>query len=153
MKVTFLLSILTLSSLGLLPQQHHFRRTFQSSRTSKMITFLTYFSITEASTCCGGRSRNMKSLPSFTPVTWRVPVCEELMIMCWLFCRCAVSDTAEYSAVATNSHGVATSKATVIVKSKKLFFLLCHSDVFVSVITVFWFSQEHQEPERPAILD
>lgn len=30
--------------------------------------------------------------------------------------RCAVSDTAEYSAVATNQHGTATSKATVIVK-------------------------------------
>lgn len=37
------------------------------------------------------------------------------------FCRCVVSDTAEYSAVATNSHGTATSTATVIVKSKKLF--------------------------------
>ncbi|CAF90565.1 unnamed protein product, partial [Tetraodon nigroviridis] len=32
--------------------------------------------------------------------------------------RCVVSDTAEYSAVATNSHGTATSAATVIVKSK-----------------------------------
>ncbi|XP_031155779.2 M-protein, striated muscle isoform X5 [Sander lucioperca] len=30
--------------------------------------------------------------------------------------RCAVSDTAEYSAVATNAHGTATSKATVTVK-------------------------------------
>uniref|UniRef100_A0A3P9LGE5 Myomesin 2a n=1 Tax=Oryzias latipes TaxID=8090 RepID=A0A3P9LGE5_ORYLA len=30
--------------------------------------------------------------------------------------RCVVSDTAEYSAVATNQHGTATSKATVIVK-------------------------------------
>ncbi|XP_068583610.1 M-protein, striated muscle isoform X2 [Cebidichthys violaceus] len=30
--------------------------------------------------------------------------------------RCVVSDTAEYSAVATNAHGVATSKATVTVK-------------------------------------
>ncbi|XP_028318396.1 myomesin-2 isoform X2 [Gouania willdenowi] len=30
--------------------------------------------------------------------------------------RCAVSDTAEYSAVATNPHGTATSKATVTVK-------------------------------------
>lgn len=30
--------------------------------------------------------------------------------------RCVVSDTAEYSAVATNPHGTATSKATVIVK-------------------------------------
>ncbi|KAK2817477.1 hypothetical protein Q5P01_025668 [Channa striata] len=30
--------------------------------------------------------------------------------------RCVVSDTAEYSAVATNQHGSATSKATVIVK-------------------------------------
>ncbi|XP_034756583.1 myomesin-2-like isoform X6 [Etheostoma cragini] len=30
--------------------------------------------------------------------------------------RCAVSDTAEYSAVATNVHGTATSKATVTVK-------------------------------------
>ncbi|KAM9792200.1 myomesin-2 [Neosynchiropus ocellatus] len=30
--------------------------------------------------------------------------------------RCVVSDTAEYSAVATNPHGVATSKATVTVK-------------------------------------
>lgn len=30
--------------------------------------------------------------------------------------RCAVSDTAEYSVVATNPHGTATSKATVIVK-------------------------------------
>lgn len=153
MRVTFLPSILTLSSLGLLPQLLHFRRAFQSSRTSKMITFLTYFSITEVITCCSGRSRNVKSLPSFTPFTRRVPVCEQLMMMCSLFCRCTVSDTAEYSAVATNSHGMATSKATVIVKSKKLFFLLCHSDVFVSVITVFCFSQEHQEPERPAILD
>uniref|UniRef100_A0A8C9ZC25 Myomesin 2a n=1 Tax=Sander lucioperca TaxID=283035 RepID=A0A8C9ZC25_SANLU len=33
-------------------------------------------------------------------------------------CRCAVSDTAEYSAVATNAHGTATSKATVTVKSE-----------------------------------
>uniref|UniRef100_A0A671UJ70 Myomesin 2a n=1 Tax=Sparus aurata TaxID=8175 RepID=A0A671UJ70_SPAAU len=33
--------------------------------------------------------------------------------------RCAVSDTAEYSAVATNQHGTATSKATVTVKSKE----------------------------------
>uniref|UniRef100_A0A8C9ZA13 Myomesin 2a n=1 Tax=Sander lucioperca TaxID=283035 RepID=A0A8C9ZA13_SANLU len=32
--------------------------------------------------------------------------------------RCAVSDTAEYSAVATNAHGTATSKATVTVKSE-----------------------------------
>ncbi|XP_013885083.1 myomesin-2 [Austrofundulus limnaeus] len=30
--------------------------------------------------------------------------------------RCVVSDTAEYSAVATNQHGTATSKATIIVK-------------------------------------
>uniref|UniRef100_A0A3P8X4I4 Myomesin 2a n=1 Tax=Cynoglossus semilaevis TaxID=244447 RepID=A0A3P8X4I4_CYNSE len=30
--------------------------------------------------------------------------------------RCMVSDTAEYSAVATNQHGTATSKATIIVK-------------------------------------
>lgn len=29
-----------------------------------------------------------------------------------------VSDTAEYSAVATNQHGTATSKATIIVKSE-----------------------------------
>ena len=29
-----------------------------------------------------------------------------------------MSDTAEYSAVATNPHGTATSKATVTVKSK-----------------------------------
>uniref|UniRef100_A0A8C2WK87 Myomesin 2a n=1 Tax=Cyclopterus lumpus TaxID=8103 RepID=A0A8C2WK87_CYCLU len=34
--------------------------------------------------------------------------------------RCVVSDTAEYSAVATNQHGTATSKATVTVKSKSL---------------------------------
>uniref|UniRef100_A0A669B0C9 Myomesin 2a n=1 Tax=Oreochromis niloticus TaxID=8128 RepID=A0A669B0C9_ORENI len=32
--------------------------------------------------------------------------------------RCVVSDTAEYSAVATNQHGTATSKAKIIVKSK-----------------------------------
>uniref|UniRef100_A0A8D3BHX3 Myomesin 2a n=1 Tax=Scophthalmus maximus TaxID=52904 RepID=A0A8D3BHX3_SCOMX len=32
--------------------------------------------------------------------------------------RCAVSDTAEYSAVATNQHGTATSKAMVTVKSE-----------------------------------
>uniref|UniRef100_A0A8C4HZS2 Myomesin 2a n=1 Tax=Dicentrarchus labrax TaxID=13489 RepID=A0A8C4HZS2_DICLA len=32
--------------------------------------------------------------------------------------RCVVSDTAEYSAVATNQHGTATSKATVTVKSE-----------------------------------
>uniref|UniRef100_A0A3B5QDM8 Myomesin 2a n=1 Tax=Xiphophorus maculatus TaxID=8083 RepID=A0A3B5QDM8_XIPMA len=34
--------------------------------------------------------------------------------------RCVVSDTAEYSAVATNQHGTATSKAMVTVKSKLL---------------------------------
>uniref|UniRef100_A0A669CJ32 Myomesin 2a n=1 Tax=Oreochromis niloticus TaxID=8128 RepID=A0A669CJ32_ORENI len=34
--------------------------------------------------------------------------------------RCVVSDTAEYSAVATNQHGTATSKAKIIVKSNKL---------------------------------
>ncbi|KAI3353519.1 hypothetical protein L3Q82_020041, partial [Scortum barcoo] len=34
--------------------------------------------------------------------------------------RCVVSDTAEYSAVATNQHGTATSKATVTVKSKSI---------------------------------
>lgn len=33
-------------------------------------------------------------------------------------CRCVVSDTAEYSAVATNQYGTATSRATVTVKSK-----------------------------------
>uniref|UniRef100_A0A3Q0RW63 Myomesin 2a n=1 Tax=Amphilophus citrinellus TaxID=61819 RepID=A0A3Q0RW63_AMPCI len=36
--------------------------------------------------------------------------------------RCVVSDTAEYSAVATNQHGTATSKAKVTVKSKPLSF-------------------------------
>ncbi|XP_056891797.1 myomesin-2 isoform X8 [Takifugu flavidus] len=40
--------------------------------------------------------------------------------------RCAVSDTAEYSAVATNSHGVATSKATVIVKRASGAGASCH---------------------------
>uniref|UniRef100_A0A3B4AS27 Uncharacterized protein n=1 Tax=Periophthalmus magnuspinnatus TaxID=409849 RepID=A0A3B4AS27_9GOBI len=35
--------------------------------------------------------------------------------------RCAVSDTAEYSAVATNQHGTTTSKAMVIVKSKFIY--------------------------------
>lgn len=153
MKVTFLLSFLTLASLGLLPQQHHFRSTFQSSRTSKIIKSFTYFSITEASTCCGGRSRNVKWLPSFTPVTWRVPVCEQLMIMWSMFCRCAVSDTAEYSAVATNSHGMATSKATVIVKSKKLFFLLCHSDVFESEWSALsQFSVSHRSVRSRSVL-
>uniref|UniRef100_A0A672ZUS1 Myomesin-2-like n=1 Tax=Sphaeramia orbicularis TaxID=375764 RepID=A0A672ZUS1_9TELE len=34
--------------------------------------------------------------------------------------RCVVSDTAEYSAVATNQHGTATSKATITVKSQCL---------------------------------
>uniref|UniRef100_A0A8C7Q874 Myomesin 2a n=1 Tax=Oncorhynchus mykiss TaxID=8022 RepID=A0A8C7Q874_ONCMY len=34
--------------------------------------------------------------------------------------RCVVSDTAEYSAVATNSHGSTTSKASVTVKSESL---------------------------------
>uniref|UniRef100_A0A3B3WLM8 Myomesin 2a n=1 Tax=Poecilia mexicana TaxID=48701 RepID=A0A3B3WLM8_9TELE len=38
--------------------------------------------------------------------------------------RCVVSDTAEYSAVATNQHGTATSKAMVTVKSELL--LLFH---------------------------
>uniref|UniRef100_A0AAX7VVT3 Myomesin 2a n=1 Tax=Astatotilapia calliptera TaxID=8154 RepID=A0AAX7VVT3_ASTCA len=37
--------------------------------------------------------------------------------------RCVVSDTAEYSAVATNQHGTATSKAKIIVKSKSPSFL------------------------------
>lgn len=67
-----------------------------------------------------------------------------------------MSDTAEYSAVATSSHGTATSKATVIVKSKKNSFSASFPfrlSVFESVITVFCFSQEHQELERPAILD
>lgn len=45
-------------------------------------------------------------------------------------CRCVVSDTAEYSAVATNQHGTATSKAKVTVKSKPLPFsktlFACH---------------------------
>ncbi|XP_011617620.1 myomesin-2 isoform X4 [Takifugu rubripes] len=40
--------------------------------------------------------------------------------------RCAVSDTAEYSAVATNSHGMATSKATVIVKRASGAGASCH---------------------------
>lgn len=41
-----------------------------------------------------------------------------------------MSDTAEYSAVATNQHGTATSKATVTVKSKSsLALVLYHSDV------------------------
>uniref|UniRef100_A0A667ZN57 Myomesin 2a n=1 Tax=Myripristis murdjan TaxID=586833 RepID=A0A667ZN57_9TELE len=38
--------------------------------------------------------------------------------------RCIVSDTAEYSAVATNQHGTATSKAKVTVRSESLFFPL-----------------------------
>lgn len=42
----------------------------------------------------------------------------DVFICALLYCRCAVSDTAEYSAVAVNPYGTATSKATVIVKSK-----------------------------------
>uniref|UniRef100_A0A3P8PHZ4 Myomesin 2a n=1 Tax=Astatotilapia calliptera TaxID=8154 RepID=A0A3P8PHZ4_ASTCA len=47
--------------------------------------------------------------------------------------RCVVSDTAEYSAVATNQHGTATSKAKIIVKSKSPSFLktLLTSHVFL----------------------
>uniref|UniRef100_A0A674F569 Myomesin 2a n=1 Tax=Salmo trutta TaxID=8032 RepID=A0A674F569_SALTR len=52
--------------------------------------------------------------------------------------RCVVSDTAEYSAVATNSHGSTTSKASVTVKSEFLsralsFSLSCVVLVFSSV--------------------
>lgn len=44
-----------------------------------------------------------------------------------------MSDTAEYSAVATNQHGTATSKAKIIVKSKSPSFLktLLTSHVFL----------------------
>uniref|UniRef100_A0A673X8H9 Myomesin 2a n=1 Tax=Salmo trutta TaxID=8032 RepID=A0A673X8H9_SALTR len=47
--------------------------------------------------------------------------------------RCMVSDTAEYSAVATNSHGSTTSKASVIVKSEFTSILACAVLVFSSV--------------------
>lgn len=73
-------------------------------------------------------------------------------------CRCVVSDTAEYSAVATNQHGTATSKATVTVKSKSSSFFasvllrLYSPVVFLSVIRVFFSSQEQQEPGSPASL-
>ncbi|XP_034043786.1 M-protein, striated muscle isoform X8 [Thalassophryne amazonica] len=40
--------------------------------------------------------------------------------------RCVVSDTAEYSAVAVNQHGSATSKAAVIVKRAPGFWESCH---------------------------
>uniref|UniRef100_A0A8C4NUZ6 Myomesin 2a n=1 Tax=Dicentrarchus labrax TaxID=13489 RepID=A0A8C4NUZ6_DICLA len=40
--------------------------------------------------------------------------------------RCVVSDTAEYSAVATNQHGTATSKATVTVKSESFSYCMPH---------------------------
>lgn len=69
-----------------------------------------------------------------------------------------MSDTAEYSAVATNQHGTATSKATVIVKSKSFSYsgsaVFRHSSpvMFLSVIMIFYSSQEHQEPASPAIL-
>uniref|UniRef100_A0A8D3BHX4 Myomesin 2a n=1 Tax=Scophthalmus maximus TaxID=52904 RepID=A0A8D3BHX4_SCOMX len=48
--------------------------------------------------------------------------------------RCAVSDTAEYSAVATNQHGTATSKAMVTVKSELFFFFFINAAVFPSVV-------------------
>lgn len=69
-----------------------------------------------------------------------------------------MSDTAEYSAVATNQHGTATSKATVIVKSKPLSYFgsvpIRHYSalVFLSVIMVFFSLQDQQELENPAIL-
>uniref|UniRef100_A0A8C7DQ62 Myomesin 2a n=1 Tax=Oncorhynchus kisutch TaxID=8019 RepID=A0A8C7DQ62_ONCKI len=47
--------------------------------------------------------------------------------------RCVVSDTAEYSAVATNSHGSTTSKASVTVKSEFTSILTCVVLVFSSV--------------------
>uniref|UniRef100_A0A3Q2NST6 Myomesin 2a n=1 Tax=Fundulus heteroclitus TaxID=8078 RepID=A0A3Q2NST6_FUNHE len=55
--------------------------------------------------------------------------------------RCVVSDTAEYSAVATNQHGTATSKAMVIVKSTFLVVFLfhkrtMHKAVVVKIITL-----------------
>lgn len=78
------------------------------------------------------------------------------MEMCSSFCRCVVSDTAEYSAVATNSHGTATSTATVIVKSKKLVIsssFPIRLSVCLSEITFCCFSQELQQLESPAILD
>lgn len=40
------------------------------------------------------------------------------LFLTFVLFRCVVSDTAEYSAVATNQHGTATSKAAVTVKSK-----------------------------------
>lgn len=69
-----------------------------------------------------------------------------------------MSDTAEYSAVATNQHGTATSKATVTVKSKSssfsgsVLFRFYSSVVILSVIRMFFSSQEHQEPGSPASL-
>lgn len=40
--------------------------------------------------------------------------------VCIVFYRCSTDDTAQYTAVAGNSHGQASSQASVIVKSKSL---------------------------------
>lgn len=52
-----------------------------------------------------------------------------------------MSDTAEYSAVATNQHGTATSKAMVTVKSKLLhdaffFIVLMHGAGVALIVTL-----------------
>ncbi len=71
-----------------------------------------------------------------------------------------MSDTAEYSAVATNQHGTATSKATVTVKSKSFSHSVSlHFQTLFYTVSMFFFvnmisfsSQDQQEPESPAIL-
>uniref|UniRef100_A0A3Q3IHZ5 Myomesin 2a n=1 Tax=Monopterus albus TaxID=43700 RepID=A0A3Q3IHZ5_MONAL len=52
--------------------------------------------------------------PPSTPGKYRIE--SKYGVHSLIISRCAVSDTAEYSAVATNPHGTATSMATVIVK-------------------------------------
>lgn len=44
---------------------------------------------------------------------------DECVCVCSL-CRCGIDDTAQYTAVAVNSHGQASSQAAVIVKSEYL---------------------------------
>uniref|UniRef100_A0A7N8XP50 Myomesin 2a n=1 Tax=Mastacembelus armatus TaxID=205130 RepID=A0A7N8XP50_9TELE len=54
--------------------------------------------------------------PPNTPGKYKIE--SKYGVHCLVISRSAVSDTAEYSAVAINQYGTATSKATVIVKSK-----------------------------------
>lgn len=51
---------------------------------------------------------------------WTVFNCEYMCVCVCFLCRSAIDDTAQYTAVAVNTHGQASSQAAVIVKSEYL---------------------------------